>query len=109
MHFKTLATPKECQAPFSEVIVPQKNPFPRESSPSKAIKNGFLLQFVSIYILMLLSADDNRSIYIEMKKKNHILKCLVRGRFPGRRVFFGGQLLQKMGLGILLGVVKCLK
>ena len=62
-----------------------------------------------IYILLLLSTDDNRSIYKETKKKNHKLKCHVRGRFPGRRVFFGGQLLQKMGLGILFGVVKCLK
>ena len=69
----------------------------------------FFLQFVSIYILLLSSADDNRSIYIEMKKENHTLKCLVRGRFPGKRVFFGGQLIQKMGLGNLLGVVKCLK
>ena len=64
---------------------------------------------LSIYILLLLSADDSRSIYIEMKKKNNKLKCLVRGRIPGRVVFFGGQLLQKMGLGIVLGVVKCLK
>ena len=70
---------------------------------------GFTSSHLYIYILLLLSTDDNRSIYIEMKKKNHKLKCLVRGRFPGRRVFFGGQLLQKMGLGILLGVVKCLK
>ena len=34
-------------------------------------------------------------------------KCLARGRFPGKRVFFGGYLLQKMGLGMFWG--KCLK
>ena len=64
----------------------------------------FFLQFVSIYILLLLSADDNRSIYIERDKtKKNILNCLLRGRFPGKRVFFGGELFQKMGLGNLLG------
>ena len=31
----------------------------------------------------------------ELKKKP-IFKCLGRGRFPGKRVFFLGQLLKKM-------------
>ena len=63
----------------------------------------YFFQFVSLYILLLLSADDNRSIYIETKLEKNILKCLVRGRFPGNRVFIGGQMHQKMGLGNLLG------
>ena len=48
----------------------------------------YFLQFVSLYILLLLSAEDNRSIYIEMKLEKNILKCLVRGRFPGVTVSF---------------------
>ena len=70
----------------------------------------FFLQFVSIYILLLLSADDNRSIYIERDKtKKNILKCLLTGRFPGKRVFFGGELFQKNGVWQSFGVDKCLK
>ena len=60
----------------------------------------FLVLSLSIYILLLSSADNNRSIYIErdeLKKKHYKLP------WKGKRVFFGGELLQKMGLGNLLG------
>ena len=57
-----------------------------------------------IYKLLLSSADNNRSIYIrdELKKKNNTFLIALEGEDSlGKRVFFGGQLLQKMGLGIL--------
>ena len=50
----------------------------------------FFLQFVSIYILLLLSADDNRNIYIDMKKENSHIKMHCKGKIPWEKGFLWG-------------------
>ena len=51
--------------------------------------------------------EVNDSIYRETILSETYLKCLARGRFPGKRGFFGGlYVLRKWGLEIFWG--KCL-
>ena len=46
---------------------------------------------------------NNGIIYIGTKFYPRIFPCVIRGRFPGKRVFLGGDNLPETGLGILLG------
>ena len=53
-------------------------------------------------LVVVLLWDNNRIIYIN----NIFLQKLIvpsKGRIPGKRVFLGGILLEKTGLGIFLG------
>ena len=58
----------------------------------------FFLQFVSIYILLLSSADDNRSIYIyrDEKRKSHI-KMPCKGKIPWEKGFLWGTINSENG------------
>ena len=62
-----------------------------------------------IYILLLLSPDDNRSIYIEMEKEKSQIKMPCKGKLPWKKGFLQGTITTAIGAWHSFGVVKCLK
>ena len=70
----------------------------------------YFLQFVSLYIhvFLLLSADDNRSIYIETKLDKTYLNAL-EGEDSREKGFLWGTNTSENGAWQSFGVDKCLK
>ena len=113
-------TPKETKPHFFQNISPKETLFPGNLPLGRQFKHSILLLSSSrlvnrLYIYTpvtwnakyqhmnkhLETDPNNRSIYIHAKQCFHLLyqleqpeieetKCLARGSFPGKRVFFGG-------------------
>ena len=68
----------------------------------------FFSSSVSINILLLSSADNNRSIYRDELKKIHY-KLPWKGTIPWEKGFLWGRITLVNGAWQSFGVVKCLK